>query len=111
MPGVSVPPGVPVTPLIKNGGREHSVAGVGPPRRCLMLSRVGFLGGVERIALTLAGSLARHGWQATIACPEGGDLAAAARRSGVALAPSPFDRMRITADPRVLARYPLAWLD
>ena len=107
MPDISASPGAAVARLGRAGEWERSTAAL-PPRRCLMLSRVGFLGGVERIALTLAENLARHGWQAILACPEDGDLAAAARSRGVALAPSPFDRMRITADPRVLARYPTA---
>ena len=47
-------------------------------RRCLMVSRVGFLGGVERIALTLATGLPGLGWKAILACPDGGALAEAA---------------------------------
>jgi glycosyltransferase involved in cell wall biosynthesis len=80
-------------------------------RRCLMLSRVGFLGGVERVALTLAADLKEQAWETVLACPDGGALAEAARARRIALAPIPFDRMRITADPRVLARYPRAWLE
>ncbi|MDX6751200.1 glycosyltransferase family 4 protein [Geminicoccaceae bacterium 1502E] len=81
-----------------------------PRRRVLMVSRVGFLGGVERIMLTLAGGLQAHGWDAVLACPPEGALARAARGRCLEMAPSPFDRMRISANPLVLGHYPLAWL-
>lgn len=78
-------------------------------RRVLIVNRVGHLGGVERVILNLASGLPRHGWEPILACPDGGELAEAARAQGLRVAPTPFDRMRITADPRVLLRYPLAW--
>ena len=79
-----------------------------PPRRVLVVNRVGYLGGVERIILTLAASLDAFGWQPVLACPDGGPLADAARQQGTAVAPCGFDRMRITPNPIVLARYPWA---
>jgi glycosyltransferase involved in cell wall biosynthesis len=81
----------------------------GLPRKVLIVSRVGFLGGVERTILTLLEGLSTHGFAAVLACPPQGTLADAARALGVELAACPFDRLRITLDPRVLARYPLAW--
>ena len=79
------------------------------PRRVLILSRVAFLGGVERILLTLAASLRDHGWEPMLACPGEGPLAEGARRAGITVVPCAFDRMRITANPAALARYPWAW--
>jgi glycosyltransferase involved in cell wall biosynthesis len=85
---------------------EPTVAG---ERRVLMLNRVGFLGGVERITLTLASGLREYGWRAFLGCPIGGDLAEAAHAQGTDLAPCSFDRMRISANPALLAGYPAAW--
>ncbi|MEA2732410.1 MAG: hypothetical protein QOF70_6885 [Acetobacteraceae bacterium] len=81
-----------------------------PTRRVLLINRVAFLGGVERVLLTLATGLQEFYWEPMLACPDQGALADAALELGVALVPCPFDRMRITANPVVLARYPLAWL-
>ncbi len=80
----------------------------GPARRVLVVNRVGYLGGVERIILTLADSLDAFGWHPVLACPDDGPLAQAARAQGTVVAPCGFDRMRITPNPLVLARYPLA---
>jgi glycosyltransferase involved in cell wall biosynthesis len=52
--------------------------------RVLAVNRVGFLGGVERVLLTAAASLRPLGWPTLLACPPG-DLAAEARRQGVAV--------------------------
>ncbi len=82
--------------------------GTGPRRRVLMVNRVGYLGGVERIVLTLADSLDAFGWRPVLACPDDGPLAEAARAQGTEVAPCGFDRMRITPNPLVLARYPWA---
>jgi glycosyltransferase involved in cell wall biosynthesis len=73
------------------------------------VNRTGFIGGVERILLTLATGLDQFGWHPVLACPDHGELAAAARADGIQVAPSRFDRMRITANACVLAGYPLAW--
>ena len=78
-------------------------------RGVLTVNRVGFLGGVERVLVTLAAGLPDCGYHPTLLCPDEGALAAAARAEGIAVATFPLDRMRITADPRVLARYPLGW--
>ena len=81
-------------------------------RRVLVVNRVGYLGGVERIILTLAVSLRDIGWDVILACPGDGALATAARAQTTEVAACPFDRMRITADPRLLARYLfVAWRD
>ncbi len=77
-------------------------------KKVLVVNRVGFLGGVERIILTLADGLEAFGWQPTLACPADGPLALAAAQQGTVVAPCAFDRMRITANPLVLARYPWA---
>lgn len=77
--------------------------------RVLHVSRVGFVGGAEQVMLTLAVGLPALGYEPAIAAPAGGTLDRQAREAGVPLHPMPFDRLRITRDPRVLARYPLAW--
>ena len=74
-------------------------------RRALIVNRVGYLGGVERVILTLASGLRDFGWDAVLACPGDGAFAAAARAQGTDVVACPFDRMRITADPRLLIRY------
>jgi glycosyltransferase involved in cell wall biosynthesis len=80
-----------------------------PLRRVLIVNRVGHLGGVERVILNLAPQLPAYGYRAIVACPGEGALANAARVAGIEVAPVPFDRMRISADPRVMLRYPLLW--
>ena len=85
---------------------ELAVAG---ERRVLILNRVDFLGGVERIILTLAAGLREHGWRTFLGCPNGGALAAAAKAQDTDLAPCSFDRMRVSADPILLMGYPAAW--
>jgi glycosyltransferase involved in cell wall biosynthesis len=79
-------------------------------RRVLLINRVAFLGGVERVLLTLATGLRECCWEPLLACPDQGALAEAALEAGVGLIPCPFDRMRITANPLILVRYPAAWL-
>ncbi|WP_237214681.1 glycosyltransferase family 4 protein [Falsiroseomonas oryziterrae] len=91
-------------------GAEIAATAPRRPRRVLMVNRVGFLGGVERILLTLGAGPAAQGWEALLACPAVGGLAEAAGAQGIRVVACPFDRMRITADPRVLARYPAAWM-
>ncbi|HEY0185083.1 MAG TPA: glycosyltransferase family 4 protein [Rhodopila sp.] len=83
----------------------------GPPRRVLLVNRVGYLGGVERIILTLATGLGALGWTPVLACPGEGDLARAAREQAIEVAPCGFDRMRITANPKVFLGYPMALLN
>lgn len=90
--------------------KSHDAVGPRPERRVLAVNRVAFLGGVERIILTLAAGMRAHGWETVLACPGEGVLPDAARAQGTAVVPCPFDRMRITADPAVLARYPLSWV-
>lgn len=80
-------------------------------RRVLHVSRVGFVGGAERVMLTLTAGLGSYGYEPAIACPGGGTLEQAAARKGVAVLPVPFDRMRITRDPRTLLTYPRALLE
>ncbi|GGC46764.1 hypothetical protein GCM10011504_26460 [Siccirubricoccus deserti] len=77
----------------------------------LMVNRVAHLGGVERVILTLIGGLRAHGYEVLLACPGEGELPEAARAAGGTVLPVAFDRMRITADPRSLLRYPAAWRD
>lgn len=75
----------------------------------LHVSRVGFVGGAERVMLTLTAGLGRHGFEPVIACPVGGTLEKAAEAGAVAVDGVPLDRMRFSLDPRVLAAYPRAW--
>ncbi|MDX1541778.1 MAG: glycosyltransferase, partial [Geminicoccaceae bacterium] len=77
----------------------------------LIVNRVAFTGGVERTILTLIAQLEALGFEPVLAAPPNGDLVDAARARGVEIAPCPFDRMRISADPRVLMRYPGVWRD
>jgi glycosyltransferase involved in cell wall biosynthesis len=86
------------------------LAADGPGRRVLLVNRVSFLGGVERIVLTLAAGLPSCGWTPVLASPSDGELPDAAWAQGTQVAACRFDRMRITANPRELARYPLALL-
>lgn len=78
-------------------------------RRVLIVNRVGHLGGVERVILTLARGLGALGYDPVLACPGGGALAASAAASGIAVADCDFDRMRITPNPLALMRYLEAW--
>ena len=80
------------------------------PRRVLVVNRVAFLGGVERIILTLAAGMQAYGWDMILACPKEGALPDAARAQGTRVLACPFDRMRITTNPAVLARYPFSWM-
>ena len=59
--------------------------------------------------LTLADGIERHGFEAVIACPGGGTLEQAAQAKGIAVAPVPLDRMRLTLNPAALAQYLRAW--
>ena len=77
--------------------------------RVLYVNRVGFLGGVERVVITLARGMIDLGYRPLLACPDNGELAAMARQDGIDVAAFPFDRMRITPNPLVLAKYPLSW--
>ncbi len=77
-------------------------------RNVLHVSRVGFIGGAERVILTLANNSAQLGYRALLACPEG-DLLRAAQSNGIPTTACEFDRMRITANPMALLRYPFVW--
>jgi glycosyltransferase involved in cell wall biosynthesis len=74
----------------------------------LHISRVGFIGGAERVILTLASSLAQSDYKMLLTCPDG-DLLRAAQSKGIPTSVCEFDRMRITANPALLMRYPLVW--
>jgi glycosyltransferase involved in cell wall biosynthesis len=78
-------------------------------KRVLYVNRVPFIGGTERIVLTLADSIECFGYVPMLICPDGGDLADAARARGMSVEGSAFNRMRITGNPITLAGYPLAW--
>lgn len=77
--------------------------------RVLHISRVGFVGGVERVMLTLASSMSGR-YQPVIVCPGGDALEAEARQCGVEVAPQPINRMRIAANPLAMAHYPVSLL-
>lgn len=74
----------------------------------LHVNRVGFLGGAERVILTLASSLGGRA-RVILACPGGGDLESAALARGIEVAPVEVDRMRGTRNPLEFARYSLRW--
>ncbi len=73
-------------------------------RTVLHVSRVGFVGGAERVLLTLAAGLPRHGYQMALVCPEG-PLVEAAKDRGVAVWTAPLSRMQITHTARHIAGY------
>ena len=75
----------------------------------LHLSRVGFVGGAERVTLTLAEALGREGFHSVLGCPEGGPLAAEARAAGLDVHPLAIARSQITTDPRRLWGYGAAF--
>ena len=75
-------------------------------RSVLYINRVGFLGGVERVLVTLAAGMTSRGFRPLIVCPGDGELARAALAEGIEVMPFEFDRMRISANPFVLGRYP-----
>lgn len=78
-------------------------------RKVLIVNRVGYLGGAERVILTFTEHLESRGWQAVLACPPGGSFSQSATAQGLTVEACDFDRMRITSDLRVLAQYPWAW--
>lgn len=75
----------------------------------LHVSRVGFLGGAERVVLTATQGLVGAGHRVSVACPGDGGLAAAALARGAGVLACEFDRMRVTADPRAWWRYLRVW--
>ncbi|MBK1624497.1 glycosyltransferase [Afifella marina] len=78
-------------------------------RAVLHVSRVGFLGGAERVILTLARGMEQYGYSPVLTCPDGGDLAEAARSLSIPLAACGVERMRATSDPLALWNYFQAW--
>lgn len=75
-------------------------------RRILHVNRVGFMGGVERVMLTLSDGLQPLGYQSVIACPAGGMLTIEAERRGIEVVPTELNRFRISMNPLVMLRYP-----
>ena len=75
--------------------------------RVLVINRVGFLGGVERIILSIEAVAREGGVVTTLACPPG-ELADAAARQGMDVADLAIDRSRRTLSPLGLARLGLA---
>jgi glycosyltransferase involved in cell wall biosynthesis len=69
------------------------------------ISRVSFLGGAERVIVTLGEVLRAEGWDIVVACPGEGDLTREANSKGLATASIPIERTQITLDPRRLLRY------
>lgn len=74
--------------------------------RVLHVARVDFLGGVERVTLTLA---AARGAAGAIVGPGGGELERSARSLGVPFFAAPVERTRITGHVGTLLRYPTRW--
>jgi glycosyltransferase involved in cell wall biosynthesis len=75
----------------------------------LTVNRVGFLGGVERVIVSAAGGLSARGLRPVLACPAGGELAAAARGAGVEVVGIGIDRTRATLSPGALRDHWQAW--
>ncbi len=74
--------------------------------RVLHVGRVGFVGGVERVMVTLASARAEGG--SSVTAPGGGALERLVREHGVAFLASPVERSAIAGGWRALA-YPRRW--
>ena len=77
----------------------------------LHVSRVGYVGGAERVMLTLLEGLQSRHFKPYLACPGEGGLATAAQDRGVAVYPASLSRMRATLNLAALAAYPRAIVD
>lgn len=71
----------------------------------LAISRVGFLGGAERILLNCALGARQHNVSTILACPAAGSLAPGsladeAARHGIAVIPTHIDRSKVSFSPR-----------
>ena len=77
-----------------------------PRRHVLHLNRVGFIGGAERVLLTLARGLVETE-RVSLLAPEG-ELLDAARAIGVEAVPFGFDRLKARLGPQQLIGYPRA---
>ena len=82
----------------EGSGMGHRPGELGRKLRVLHLGRVGFIGGAERILLTIACAGRSYGVETFLACPTG-QLAEEAQRSGLPVAIVAFSRMQITANP------------
>ena len=69
-------------------------------RRVLAISRVGFLGGAERILLNCAQGAHQHNFATVLACPAPGALADEAARHGITVIPTHIDRSKTSFSPR-----------
>lgn len=77
---------------------------VGGGPRVLHVARVGFIGGAERIALTILNGLLKNDWNPILACPRG-DFPDEARQRSVRYIPCSWNRMRGTFNPLRLLSY------
>lgn len=84
-----------------------SAASAPAVRRVLHVGRVGFVGGVERVMVTLASARPSVGATA-VAAPGGGALEALARRHDVPFFAAAVERTRIAVSLRTLG-YPARW--
>jgi glycosyltransferase involved in cell wall biosynthesis len=80
---------------------------VDPAPCVLTINRVGFLGGVERVILSIGTAARRSGFGFVLACP-GGDFADAAAAIGLDVETLAIDRSKRTSSPLALARIGLA---
>lgn len=70
----------------------------------LVVNRVGFVGGAERVLLT-AGAIARqHGWRVVLACPQGA-LADQAAAHGIQVETADIGRTNATLSPALLLKH------
>ncbi|OLP60305.1 hypothetical protein BJF93_15210 [Xaviernesmea oryzae] len=76
-----------------------------PMRSILHVNRVGYIGGVERVILTLAREMEHAGFRGALACPGGGELIASAERLGIVSEALTIDRSRATYNPLAIIRY------
>ena len=86
----------------------NAIQGVCP--KVLHVSRVGFLGGVERVIVTLAAERGDVG-RTIVAGPGGEALERLVRDAGATYEPAPIERSRITANLGEVLLYPRRWRD
>ena len=78
----------------------------GPNSRVMHLCRVGYIGGAEKILLTLASMAVAEGREVFLACPSG-PLSDEARRHGIKVLDVAFSRMQISGNPFNYIKYGL----
>ena len=70
-----------------------------------MVSRVGFVGGAERVLISIGALLQANGYRVTLACPAPGPLMDEAIRHRIEVRPIAIDRTKATTSPFLLFRH------